>query len=139
MFFFEWKDRYRNRLDHLQAAFELRFNHLMAQLEEERMQRREQGQEIIALKEKIAAMESARSKPSYADHFSYVVDNNVAVEKELPDESSLRAVAPTSCLDLSRIGHTLDGMYMVANKVSKRVEVHFCDFGTTRMLFHIFL
>lgn len=106
----------------------------MAQLEEERNQRREQGHEIISLKEKIASMESVRVQPSHADHFSYLADKNMAVEKGPSDEFALR-IAPTSCLDLSRVGHSLDGIYMVANKVSKRIEAHFCDFGTTRMSF----
>ncbi len=49
----------------------------------------------------------------------------------IPDDPSPRA-PPSSCRQLSTIGHSLDGIYMVANPDSNKIEAIFCDFGTTR-------
>ena len=47
------------------------------------------------------------------------------------DDSSIRAVAPSSCRELSMIGHILDGLYLVQNPDTKKVETVFCTFGIT--------
>ncbi len=47
------------------------------------------------------------------------------------DDSSTRAVAPSSCRDLSLVGHSLDGLYLVQNLDTKKVETVLCDFGTS--------
>jgi len=56
------------------------------------------------------------------------VFNNVA-----SDESSPR-LPPSSCRQLSTIGHYLDGIYLVANADTSKIETVYCDFGSsTRM------
>ncbi len=39
---------------------------------------------------------------------------------------------PSSCRQLSTIGHSLDGIYLIANPDSSKIETVYCDFGTTR-------
>ncbi len=45
------------------------------------------------------------------------------------DDSSTKAIAPTSCRELSLIGHSLDGLYLLKNPNTKKIETVFCDFG----------
>ncbi len=47
------------------------------------------------------------------------------------DDSSTRAVLPSSCRDLSLIGHSLNGLYLVQNLDTKKIETVFCNFGTS--------
>jgi len=46
-------------------------------------------------------------------------------------QSSTRAIAPASCGELSLIGHSLDGLYLVRNPDTNKIETVLCDFGTT--------
>ncbi len=60
--------------------------------------------------------------------------NSIYSKKGSSDDSSTRAVLPSSCRDLSLIGHILDGLYLVQNLDTKKVETIFCDFGTSSKL-----
>ena len=43
---------------------------------------------------------------------------------------------PSSCRQLSTIGHYLDGIYLVANPDTNKIEAVYCDFGSsTRMTY----
>jgi len=55
-------------------------------------------------------------------------------QEDPSNDSSTRAVVPSSCRDLALIGHNLDGLYLVQNVDTKRVETVYCDFGTTSKL-----
>jgi len=57
--------------------------------------------------------------------------NPIYRKESSSDGSSTRALLPTSCRDLSQFGHTLDGLYLVKNVDTKKVEAVFCDFGTS--------
>jgi len=47
------------------------------------------------------------------------------------DASSLSPrFPPSSCRQLSDIGHYLDGLYLVANSNTNKIETVYCDFGT---------
>ena len=100
---------------------------------------REQGEEIIQFKAKMdAKMESIQSSGPSRDELVTELrsskDNTMGslYRKEgSSDDSSTRAVKPSSCRDLSLIGHILDGLYLVQNVDTKKVETVFCDFGTT--------
>ena len=78
------------------------------------------------------------SRPSrdelISDIRSSVNDNKIHLYREdgMSDDSSIRAViAPSSCRGLSMIGHILDGLYLVQNSDTKKVETVFCTFGTS--------
>ena len=100
---------------------------------------REQGEEIIQLKAKMGAkLESIQSSGPSRDELVTELrsskDNTMGslYRKEgSSDDSSTRAVKPSSCRDLSLIGYILDGLYLVQNLDTKKVETVFCDFGTS--------
>jgi len=46
-------------------------------------------------------------------------------------DSSTKEVAPSSCRELSMIAYILDGLYLVQNPDTKKVETVFCTFGIT--------
>jgi len=58
-----------------------------------------------------------------------VVENE---NKLINSDSTLPRVPPSSCRQLSTIGHYLDGIYLVANPDTKKIETVYCDFGGTR-------
>jgi len=39
---------------------------------------------------------------------------------------------PSSCSELGEMGHSLNGIYLVKNPGTKKIETVFCTFGTTR-------
>jgi len=47
-------------------------------------------------------------------------------------DSSTRAIAPSSCRELSLIGHSLDGLYLVQNVDTRKIETVLCNFGPSR-------
>lgn len=52
-------------------------------------------------------------------------------------ESSTRAIAPASCRELALIGHSLDGLYLVKNPDTNKVETVLCNFGTSKLLIFV--
>jgi len=46
-------------------------------------------------------------------------------------DSSARAIVPSSCRELATAGHSIDGLYLVQNSDSRKIEAVFCDFGTS--------
>ena len=61
-------------------------------------------------------------------------DNKMSLiyrKEDSADDSSTRAVIPSSCRELDLIGHSLDGLYLVQNQDTKKIETLFCDFGPT--------
>ncbi len=54
------------------------------------------------------------------------------------DLSSLK-LPPTSCRQLAFVGHHLNGIYLIANPDTNKVETVYCDFtGTNRKIYLIF-
>jgi len=124
-----------------QENFEFKLNQLRVKLEEERILRQtldeEHNQEILALKKKIDALETVRAQPFHEGHFAYSAHEQVAKPIEESEDSSLRATYPGSCGDLARNGHTSDGIYLVGNELTQRIEARFCNFGTgARMILY---
>lgn len=99
--------------------FETKIDLLMAQ-------NAQQDKEIHQLKSKI-------SKDT-----GHILKSNSPLNENTGDdvisnESSLR-LPPSSCRQLSTIGHYLDGIYLVANPETNKIETVYCEFGTsTRM------
>ena len=52
--------------------------------------------------------------------------------KRPTDDSSSRAIAPSSCRELSLLGHSLGGLYLVKNVDTNKIETVLCNFGTSR-------
>jgi len=95
---------------------------------------RRQGEEINQLKTKMGAKpESIQSagqvfRDELVTELRSSKDNQMGSlnRKEVfSDDSSTRAVVPSSCRDLSLIGHILDGLYLVQNVDKKRSKPSF--------------
>lgn len=49
--------------------------------------------------------------------------------QEIKNEGlSSRASPPSSCEELARVGYNLDGLYLVSNQESQKIETVFCEF-----------
>ena len=67
---------------------------------------------------------------------TYVKDNQHHHRK--CDLSSLR-LPPTSCRQLAFIGHRLNGIYLIANPDTNKIETVYCDFGANRKRYFLFV
>ena len=83
-------------------------------------------EEIAKLKATIDAKQGAAPFDDKRDRRDQNNDKQI-----LSGHSSTRALAPSSCRELSLIGHTLDGLYLVQNVDTKKIETVLCNFGTS--------
>lgn len=96
--------------------------------------------EIIQLKAEVKSNPSSRSfsNKGRADRHSIKIDDDTSFinkKRSSDGESSMRAVSyPSSCDDLSTIGHSLDAFYLVKNPTTSKMETVFCDFVTSGKL-----
>ena len=90
---------------------------------------RGQAEEINQLKAKIDAKFDSDQRLPSADHNNKM--KSIYREENSIGQSSTRAIAPASCRELSLIGHSLDGLYLVRNPDTNKIETVLCDFGTT--------
>ena len=124
------------RVDSLQA----KLDQLIIQLEEEKIHRTNlqalnlrlesrvniQEEEIRLLKnQKIN--ENEVIKPKLIENY---VHPDVKNEDFSKSGSSTRQ-PPSSCRQLSTIGHYLDGIYLVANPDTSKIETVYCEFGSS--------
>jgi len=79
----------------------------------------EQEEEILLLKTKIINDSNNNLKQQIFQQ-----------SKKMNDKSSPR-LPPSSCRQLSTIGHYLDGIYLVANQDTNKIETVYCDFEST--------
>jgi len=70
-----------------------------------------------------------------------LLKNKPSVKKNsMPIESdSSPRLPPSSCRQLSTIGHFLDGIYLVANPETKKIEAIYCEFGSSTSMATLFL
>lgn len=52
-------------------------------------------------------------------------------DPRMPDPLSSPRLPPSSCRQLSTIGHYLDGIYLITNPDTNKIETVFCDFGSS--------
>ncbi len=53
------------------------------------------------------------------------------VNNEMPDPPSSPRLPPSSCRQLSTIGHYWDGISLIANPDTNKIEAVFCEFGSS--------
>lgn len=125
------------RVDSLQA----KLDQLIIQLEEEKIHRTNllalnlrlesrlniQEEEIRLLKNQNIN-ENEIIKPKLIEN--YVHPDDVKNEDFSKSNSSTRQ-PPSSCRQLSTIGHYLDGIYLVANPDTNKIETVYCEFGSS--------
>jgi len=75
----------------------------------------------------IAAFESSENKNA-----RFASDENGIKSDSLP------RLPPSSCRQLSTIGHYLDGIYMVANRDTNKIEAVYCEFESSTRTKHNF-
>jgi len=56
-------------------------------------------------------------------------------ENDIKSDSSPR-IPPSSCRQLSTIGYYLDGIYLVANPDTNKIETVYCEFGSSTCNMH---
>ena len=132
------------RVDNLQA----KLDQLVIQLEEERIHRSnlqalnskletridQQEEEIRLLKTRINNDDHPINKPKSFENDAVSHDDlrNAGVKSDISPR-----LPPSSCRQLSTIGHYLDGIYLVANPDTNKIEAVYCDFGSsTRKYLH---
>jgi len=77
-----------------------------------------QGEEVHLLKENHAHLIPPKSSEQ----------NTIDI---ISESGSSPRLPPSSCRQLSTIGHYLDGIYLVANVDSNKIETVYCDFGSS--------
>ncbi len=82
-----------------------------------------QEQEIHLLKTKHYINDITKSK----------LNENIYRQMGLTDDADSPSprLPPSSCRQLSTIGHYLDGIYLVANPDTNKIETIYCDFGSS--------
>ena len=97
---------HKQRLERLESEFKAKIDSLSAQ-------RAQQEEEIRLLMNKPSSIEK----------------NRMPIESDTSPR-----LPPSSCRQLSTIGHYLDGIYLVANADTKKIEAIYCEFeSSTRM------
>ena len=98
---------HKQRLERFESEFKAKIDSLTAQ-------KAQQEEEIRLLK---------NNKPSS------IKKNSMPIESDTSPR-----LPPSSCRQLSTIGHYLDGIYLVANADTKKIEAIYCEFeSSTRM------
>jgi len=107
------------RFGRLESEFKDKINQFIAQSAK-------QEEEIRLLKSKLNHEPISTSNVHEKNYFSN--DNDDTRSSKYSPRTP-----PSSCRQLSNIGHFLDGIYLVANPDTNKIETVYCDFtGTTR-------
>jgi len=107
------------RFDCLESEFKEKINQLLSQSAK-------QEEEIRLLKSKVKHETISKSNAHEKDNFYHGIGDTRS------SDSSSR-LPPSSCRQLSTIGHYLDGIYLIANPDTNKIETVYCEFtGTTR-------
>jgi len=107
---------------------QIKVDHLEGKGPESEAKIRNQDGEMTQLKETIVAKHDKLVTdflPSNDKKMSSIYRREIS-----SGDSSTRAVVPSSCRELSLIGHSLDGLYLVQNQDTNKIETVYCDFGT---------
>jgi len=93
-------------------------NQSMAVVKELKTQNKEQSKRIDQLEQKLATMTRDIIKEKVENGSS---NNNGQVSK--------KSTPPSSCKELAMLDHYLDGLYLVKNKKTKKIQTVFCKFS----------
>lgn len=118
-------DSLQNRVDFL----EVRNSKNEAKIDLLEAKNAQQEEEIIKLKAKKAErLESDHlPTPFNVKRSFHSTDNRMGSFSR----SATKAVGPPSCIELSVIGHSLDGLYLIQNPETNQIQTVFCTFGTS--------
>ena len=94
----------------------------------------QQEKEIRQIKNEIrkdAPKSLQQNSPHYDEEQRPAMNKNEAGDDLLLSNGSSPRLPPSSCRQLSTIGHYLDGIYLVANPDTNKIETVYCDFGSS--------
>lgn len=106
-------------------------SHLLNQLKEEKVHR----SNLQALNQdmKTKFHDLAVENQKQEEEIRRLKNSNKRIHEPAKMENQPRS-PPSSCRQLSTIGHHLNGIYLVANPDTNHVESVYCAFGTTSKL-----
>jgi len=92
----------------------------------------QQEEEIRQFKNEIRkdALNTLQPNSSHGEEETRPMNKDEAGDDLLSNGSSPR-LPPSSCRQLSSIGHYLDGIYLVANPDTNKIETVYCEFGSS--------
>ena len=100
----------KNRVEILQ----IKVDHLEGKDSKSEAKIRKQDGEMTQLTENIVAKHDKLVTTDFRP------SNDMKISSSSSGDSSTRAVVPSSCRELSLIGHSLDGLYLVQNQDTRR-------------------
>jgi len=127
----EEEKQFRGDLKALNEVLQTRFNDLAAENQKHKEQidilitrSTHQEQEIHLLKTRhfIDDIIKPKSHENIDSRKMSLTDNADSLSPRIP---------PSSCRQLSTIGHYLDGIYLVANPDTNKIETVYCEFGSS--------
>jgi len=89
------------------------------------------GKQSNRIDRKAATNEVDDSTDNHS-RINLIFEPKISIKRPTDDSSSIRAIAPSSCRELSLLGHSLDGLYLVQNVDTNKIETVLCNFGTSR-------
>lgn len=87
---------------------------------------KKQDSEIVKLKAYI----NSNPEPDNYEMASKAKTISIKTIPRRENFSSFIKAAPSSCRELSQMGHSLDGVYLVQNQDTKKIQTVFCEFAT---------
>ena len=112
--------------DHPVGGREIHRNNLQVQNSKLELRIDQQDEQILILKNIINNDDLLKKSKSFqndatSDYLRNAEGNSI-ISPRLP---------PSSCRQLSTIGHYLDGIYLVANPDTNKIETVYCEFGSS--------
>jgi len=124
-------------------ALEVKFDQLTSQ-NSKQMEQFDQIQSDFKAKIDMLMAKSAKQEEeiSHLKKLNYnSIKSSQAKNTNVADSSKAHPsprLPPSSCRQLSTIGHYLDGLYLVANPDTSKIETVYCEFGSsTRKLYSV--
>lgn len=113
----KWKKDLIGRFDIFQAEMKSENEELKSQLSQ-------QAERILLLEKEISGLTSAAVPPKPTDSCTKKVNK---VPSENKNKKAL-GLLPTSCDELRKSGHFANGVYLVMNEETKKIDAVFCQF-----------
>ena len=92
-------------------------------------QNRDQSKRINQLEQKLATLQNTPRASSALTRGSYQDKMKNGASSNNNGQVSKASIPPSSCQELSLLDYYLDGLYLVKNKQTKKIQTVFCKFS----------
>jgi len=92
-------------------------------------QNKEQSRRIDQLEQKLATLENTPPASSALTRGNNKGKMKSGVSNNNDGQVSKGSTPPSSCQELAVLNHYLDGLYLVKNKQTKKIQTDFCKFS----------